>query len=111
MYHNREMMLRLLIFLEVIKKLIGWKKNLKSPSFKSALVKFLVTTWKQEQFGEIFKDKILYVNSGNECYRFYKENSSWKRSEVSFLYNTHEETDSRMIFHLSKAPSPNQAVI
>ena len=88
-----------------------WNEKLKNLNIRTAIVKFLVEAWRKEECGAIFKSKVLYINSGNDCYRFCMENGTWKRSVVEFLYSTHEEADSRMMFHLSRAPTPNQIVI
>ena len=60
---------------------------------------------------QIANGKIIYMNCGNDCYRFCMENGSWTRSIVGFLYNENEEADSRIMFHLMRIPSPNQVII
>ena len=88
-----------------------WKEHLRNPSFKTAFINFLVEIWKEDDFKYILNDKVLYINSGNICYKFYTENGKWTRSIVDALYNEHEEADSRIIYHLCALPSPNQVVI
>ena len=73
---------------------------LQNDNFKVFLNKFLVGIWKKDCFGGILKEKKLYIIDGNVCYLFEVSNGKM----VNF-YSTHEETDSKMIFHVTEENS------
>ena len=78
-----------------------WLEALQNGNFKVSLNKFLVDIWKNDCFGGIFKEKKLYVTDGNVCYLFGVSNGKMVRMIQPHLYSTHEEADSKMIFHVT----------
>ena len=48
----------------------NWLAALRSSSFKTSLVEFLVSTWSNSDYALLFEGKILFVNCGNICYEF-----------------------------------------
>lgn len=88
-----------------------WTEKLKNPFFKLALIEFLVDEWKKDEYGYLADEKVLYMNKGNDCYRFCNENGKWVRTLMPYMENHCEEADGRMMFHLSKVACPNQVSI
>ena len=53
-------------------------------------------------FSNILKDKVLYANINNICYKYLVRECIMEVSETPHLYSTHEESDSRMLSHLNQ---------
>lgn len=93
------------------KRPTNWTLALKNSSFKESLIKFLVDAWKDNSLAPILADKVLYANHNNICYKYSTDGVNMSRVEVLELFSTHEEADSRMLFHLTSVPDNSNVVI
>ena len=84
---------------------------MRNDSFKNALIQFLVNEWIEEGYADILKDKMLYANCGNMCYPFKVVNGVIIRRNEPLLFCSHEEADSRMIFHLTSSDTNDEVVL
>ena len=89
----------------------NWLVALRNSKFKESLIEFLMKSWDDDLLAEMLQQKVLYANSGNICYKFEVIGGKMVKSEVNYLYSTHEEADSRMFFHLTNVSSPANAVV
>lgn len=86
-------------------------KTLRSDSFKTEFVQFLVKHWKTSVPTGILGDKILRVNCENICYMFY-ETDGHVNCEIDEVLNcSHHEADTRILFHISKLQENTNVVI
>ena len=85
--------------------------SLRNSNFKIELVRFLTEYWQDSQFTNIIDKKCIVMNSEDKCHSFKTWNGSVVRTEELSLYNTHEEADSRMIYHLASILGPANVVI
>ena len=76
-----------------------WRKFLSSSYSKQSLINFLVNQWRNPRHKEKFKDRELFVTCDEFCYRLTEEGSQ----KVDELQCTHEEADTRILFHASHA--------
>ena len=58
------------------KRPTNWQDALKNNTFKESLIGYLVEAWKDPSFGSILKNKTLYANSNNTCYRYVNSEGS-----------------------------------
>ena len=79
----------------------NWPNALRSDQFKVAISSFLVSAWKDDSLAKIFQGKCLYVNNGDICYCFREKNGQVTRTLIPELTSSHEEADSKMIYHLT----------
>ena len=79
--------------------------------FKEALVEFLVTFWESSELAFIIGSKKIFVNSGDTCFSFCNEGGFMVKKIEEEYRCSHEEADSRMLFHLSKCSTPSNIVI
>lgn len=89
----------------------NWLQALRKDQFKEALVDFLTSHWKDDLFSSILDTKKLFVNCGDMCYSFIAEEGKMVRKIEQDYFCTHEEADSRMIFHLKQLNTPVNVVI
>ena len=85
----------------------SWLDALRNDQFKETLVEFLVNSWEDDKLTSLLQEKILYANSGDTCYSYKVDDGKMVRREEYHLYCTHEEADSRMIYHLKSITAPN----
>ncbi|CAH1101783.1 unnamed protein product [Psylliodes chrysocephalus] len=88
-----------------------FQQNLKNFKFKQGLVVFLCDHWESSCTSVILGQKKVFITSQEKCFSFYCKNGSVIKTEEKRLECFHEEADTRMIFHLSKLPSPSNVVI
>ena len=69
----------------------NWIAALRCNNFKSALIKFLISSWKNDSYSSMFEGKVLYANVEDTCYFFRSVLDKVVRKEELTLYNTHEE--------------------
>ena len=51
-----------------------WGEALKNKSFKESLIGFLIEAWKDDSCARILKNKTVYANYNNCCYKYRAEN-------------------------------------
>ena len=56
-------------------------------------------------------ERSLYVTCENDCYLFTANGNCVYTSKCANLYSTHQEADSKMLFHVASIPSPANIVI
>ena len=88
----------------------NWKDNLCNNSFKKAFADILVSSWLNDDLVESLQDKILYANHDDVCFAYWSEENKMARKKDKSLFCTHEEADSRLIYHLKNA-DPNSRVV
>ena len=72
-----------------------WRIFLANSSNKTGLIHFLVSEWQHQKYRSQLHQKIIVVTSGSACYRY----SSVDFQQVSELACTHEEAETRLLFH------------
>ena len=93
------------------KRPTNWLDELQNNNFKESLIRYLVEAWKDPSFGPVLKNKIFYANSNNICYRYVNSKGSMGCEEEEEVYNSHEEADCRMFFHLDQISGPSNVAI
>ena len=84
---------------------------LRNVHFKSSLIQYLISAWGNNSLATTRGEKKLLVNSHDDCYSFpVKDQRMCKMCERS-LHSTHEEANSRMIFHLNSVINPVNVLI
>ena len=92
----------------------NWRESLKNPSYKEALIQFLTSYWGSEDLADlagIIGEKELYVNCGNNCYRYAVKDGKVERTEVECLYTEREEADERMFTHTGTVGGPSNIAV
>ena len=84
---------------------------LRNNAFKQALIKFLVISWEDEANANIIQDLQIYATCGNQSFSFKSEGGKVRKVEEISLKSSHEEADSRMLFHAKSINAPNIVVI
>ena len=59
----------------------------------------------------LFKDLRIYATCGNQCFSFKTEGEKVRKAEETSLKYSHEEADSRMLFHAKSINAPYTVVI
>ena len=67
-----------------------WKAAIKSGSFKTSLVKFLMKEWAQELYLPIRNGHTIYLTSQDECYKFSVTGDEIIRERIMELECTHK---------------------
>ena len=93
------------------KRLTNWLAALRSSSFKASLVGFLISVWSNSDNASLFEGKILFANCRNICYKFMSILEKVVRTEERCLLCTHEEADSRILFHVSSLENQSNVII
>lgn len=89
-------------------KVKQWNKILDSSANKTALIRFLFSNWRNENFVNLLGDKFLYITSEQKCIRISRNGVE----NVEQLSCTQEEADTRSIFHAKHASEDGtQAII
>lgn len=89
----------------------NWLQSLRIDQFKEALVNFLTSYWENDELVPIIGQKKIFVNSSDVCYSFENKNGVMVKTIEEEFTCSHEEADTRMLFHLSKLPAPTNVVI
>ena len=89
----------------------NWQCALNNISFKQELVDFLLLFWSKNECVEFLGNKTIYMNVNNNCFKFKNEQGIMIREDVASLYCTHDEADSRMIFHAANISWPANVVL
>ena len=88
-----------------------WQQALRSDVFKNEIVQFLINSWAGEKYVNILGEKVLYANCGDICYSYKVVDGQVIRRIEPLLFSTHEEADSRMLFHLTSTDTSGEVVI
>ena len=76
-----------------------WRKFLASTGNKASLIEFIVYEWMKPESTALLADKQLYVTCEQKCYLITTHGSE----EVPQLASSHEEADTRLLFHAAHA--------
>ena len=79
--------------------------------FKSSLKQYLISAWDNNSLATTRGEKKLLVNSDDDCYSFPVKDQRMRKMYERSLHSTHEEANSRMIFHLNSVINPANVVI
>ena len=88
----------------------NWLQSLHVDQFKEALVEFLITFWERNEFGFIIGSNIFLI-SGDACCSFCNEDGLIVKRTEEEKRCSHEEADSRMLFHRSKCSNTSNIII
>ncbi|KAG1693768.1 Peripheral-type benzodiazepine receptor-associated protein 1 [Nymphon striatum] len=87
---------------------------LRSPNFKTALIKFFMEEWKRNKYAAIIKRKTVVVAHENQCIQYTAtQTGNVEHNEVPDYICSHVEADTTLVYHLSIASeaSPGQNVV
>ena len=62
----------------------------------------MAKVWSNHSFTEILRDKVLFLNNDDTC---------WRHESVNHLSCSHEEADTRMFYHLFSIQSGNNVAL
>jgi hypothetical protein len=71
----------------------------------------LVDNWSNDEHYSSLKDKTLYANYNDVCYKYYTNEDKVYREECDNLFSTHEEADNRMFYHLTSVANNSNVII
>lgn len=86
-------------------------KSLRNKKFKEALISFLGKHWENSDMAFLIGDKKIYLTVGINCYSYIAVENKVIKTEESQLQCTHEEADTRIIFHISKCPDNSKILV
>ena len=89
----------------------NWSQALKNSSFEKSLIQFSAKVWGDDSSSEILRDKVLFLNNDDNCWRYKSVNGCVVTEEVNNLSCSHEEADTRMFYHLPSIHSGNNIVL
>ena len=92
----------------------NWSTLLKSSRYKNGFLRFFFTEIRNQEYGNIIGNKVLYVSVDNECICLKNDvDGQLLMSECLELYGDHDEADTRMAFHAdhSEKHHPGNIVI
>ena len=89
----------------------NWELALKNGYFKIELVRFLIGYWAENHLASIIGDKIFFVNYNDVCFSFNAYNGVVVKIEEMELYNTHEEADNGIVYHLTAIQQRQKDVV
>lgn len=76
-----------------------FRRALLSTSFKTSLINFLAEEWTALDYIEILEGNTAYFALEEVCYKYQVENNEIRRQPVEKLNCSHQEADTRIIFH------------
>ena len=79
--------------------------------FKDALVNFVTSTWSEEKYVTMLQRKELRVNCEYICFLYRIEKGKVTKTEDKRLWCNHEETDTKIIFHVGHLITPSNVVV
>jgi len=86
-------------------------KELRNDRFKEALVRFLISHWQSNDVAAFIGNKTISLNFIN-CYSFSVVNGNVVKTEkLDFFCSSHEEADTKIIYHASKINSGSTVVV
>lgn len=85
---------------------------MRSKNFKTSLIKFLASDWMDgSEYAAILGQKVLFLNVEDCCYKYEVINNVVIRTREETLFCTHEEADTRLIYHASQLSRPSNVII
>ena len=78
----------------------NWINALQSGSCKTSFFRFLVQEWAEHTATDILSGHSIYLALEQECYRYTVQDNQTICEEINGLVCTHEEADTRIIYHL-----------
>lgn len=75
------------------------------------MIRFLKDDWKSNDYASVIGTKAIFFNHENFCFKYEIINGNVVRTLYETLHSSHEEADSRLLYHLSRLPVPNNTVI
>ena len=76
------------------------------------MLEYLVRYWANDHLHSFIGQKKLYVTCKNvTCHLFTYNDNCVHTTKCANLYSTHQEADSKMLFHVASIPSPANIVI
>ncbi|KAL2091652.1 hypothetical protein ACEWY4_013915 [Coilia grayii] len=87
-----------------------WQKALKSPAFKTQFLKFLAQEWASHADPNTLAGHHVYLAVDNVCHHYTVQQGSVIHEEAADLACTHEEADTRIVFHLSRLTNEKPTV-
>ena len=92
------------------KRPTDWTVVLKNSSFKESLIEFFVKGWNDDSLTPFFNGKVLITNSKDTYYKCEPQDDKVFCTEQE-NYCNHEETDSRMFYHVLLVAAPSNVVM
>ena len=90
----------------------NWLNALINDNFKNSLIEFLINAWRStNEYSTILGDKVLYANVGDMCYSIKVLNGVVSKRVKPLLFSSHEEADSRILFHMTASDTKGEVVI
>jgi hypothetical protein len=89
-------------------------QSLRSNSFKTSLISFLIDYFENDIFCEVIKSKKIYVTNNSNCFSYQFNGNNVKKTFETRFCSTHEEADSKIlhdiacVFSRSKPKNCNQ---
>ena len=77
-----------------------WQKSLRSPSFKTALFRFISTEWSRDKNATVLQKFCLFFAFEEKCNKMSGIGGKVIVEPVSELGCSHEEADTRIVWHL-----------
>jgi len=77
-----------------------FQSPLKSPKFKTALLKFLFREWQTKPYTEQLRGHVLFMGLGKKAYKYEVTDDKVQMEEVPGLFCNHQEADTRLIWHI-----------
>ena len=84
--------------------------SLKNRHFKEALINFLASYWENDFNSTILLDKRVFITVEEQCFSYNSDGNRIIKTEETDFNCQHEEADTRIMFHISKAP-PNSKIL
>ena len=79
-----------------------FRHALRSPSFKTALLKFFMEEWKDDKYAPVIQQKIVIVAHEEQCLQYTTSLSGTvEHNEAPQYICSHVEADTRLAYHLS----------
>ena len=98
-------------FFQVETRPVNFLLVLKKYKFKESLVPYLSQHWENDCMAPIIKDKKVILTVNEKSLSFIREGYHVKKGEQYLLECSHEEADTRIIFHISKADPHTKILI
>lgn len=81
----------------------NWQQALRASSFTTAFLRFLKEDWKNQSHAAQIANRVIYLAIDTKCYKYYVIGGKLLHEEASDYHCTHEEADTRLIFHIARS--------